>query len=93
VLVDRDSHGNHAKHCFSSHDKIAPQLSGERNERRAKHHCGRFASLNREPRDAKIIFRGGLNFYRLKQRGEDLIQVEFNEPVSDALTYCFKHHK
>ncbi|CAH0178484.1 hypothetical protein SRABI123_01377 [Pseudomonas sp. Bi123] len=50
-------------------------------------------ALNREPRDAEVIFQGGLSFYRLKQRGEDLIQVEFNEPVSDAMSYYFKHHK
>ncbi|WP_248744016.1 MULTISPECIES: hypothetical protein [unclassified Pseudomonas] len=50
-------------------------------------------ALNREPRDAEIIFQGGLNFYRLKQRGENLIQIEFNEPVSDAMNYYLKHHK
>ncbi|VVM55168.1 hypothetical protein [Pseudomonas fluorescens] len=50
-------------------------------------------SLSRESRDTEVIFQGGLNFYRLKQRGEDLIQVEFNEPVSDAMNYYFKHHK
>lgn len=50
-------------------------------------------SLKGEPRDTKIIFQGSLSFYRLKRRGEDLIQVEFNEPVSDALTYYLKHHK
>ncbi|MBV4518515.1 hypothetical protein KVG88_00435 [Pseudomonas sp. SWRI74] len=49
-------------------------------------------SLRGEPRDTKIRFQGGLNFYRLKRRGDDLIQVEFNEPVYDALTYYFKHH-
>lgn len=49
-------------------------------------------ALNRESRDTEIIFQGGLNFFRLKQRGEDLIQVEFNEPVSDAMNYYFKHH-
>lgn len=50
-------------------------------------------ALNRESRDTEIIFQGGLNFFRLKQRGEDLIQVEFNEPVSDAMNYYLKHHK
>ena len=50
-------------------------------------------ALSREPRDAKIIFQGGLSFYRFKQRGEDLIQVEFNEPVSDAMRFYSQHHK
>lgn len=50
-------------------------------------------SLREFPRDTKIRFQGGLNFYRLKWRAEDLIQVEFNEPVYDALTYYAKTHK
>ncbi|BBS11552.1 hypothetical protein WP5W18C01_16460 [Klebsiella aerogenes] len=36
--------------------------------------------LSSYPRDAKISF-SGLDFYRLKQRGENLIQVEFNQVV------------
>lgn len=50
-------------------------------------------SLSRESRDTEVVLQGGLNFYRLKQRGENLIQVEFNDPVSDAMSYYFKHHK
>lgn len=44
-------------------------------------------ALREVPRDTKIRFQGGLSFYRFKRRGEDLIQVEFNEPVYDALAY------
>jgi len=50
-------------------------------------------SLKEFPRDTKIRFQGGLNFYRLKWRADDLIQVEFNEPVSDAMRYYLKTHK
>jgi hypothetical protein len=32
------------------------------------------------PEDASLSF-GGLVFYRLKQRGDKLVQVEFNQPV------------
>lgn len=32
------------------------------------------------PRDAVLYF-GGLDFYRVKQRGEKLVQIEFNQPV------------
>lgn len=41
--------------------------------------------LKHYPRNTKIRFQGPLSFYRLKRRADDLIQVEFNEPVSDAL--------
>lgn len=50
-------------------------------------------ALREVPRDTKIRFQGGLSFYRFKRRGEDLIQIEFNEPVFDALSYYFDHHK
>jgi hypothetical protein len=36
--------------------------------------------LNGYPLHFKIYF-GGLDFYRLKQRGENFIQMEFNQPV------------
>ncbi len=36
--------------------------------------------LKHYPRDTRISF-SGLDFYRLKQRGENLIQVEFNQVV------------
>lgn len=36
--------------------------------------------LQNYPRDTKIYF-GGLDFYRLKWRGENLVQLEFNQPV------------
>lgn len=36
--------------------------------------------LKHYPRDAKLSF-SGLDFYRLKWRGENVIQVEFNQPV------------
>lgn len=36
--------------------------------------------LSSYPRDTKISF-SGLDFYRLKRRGENLIQVEFNQVV------------
>ncbi|ASD60039.1 hypothetical protein C3397_03650 [Enterobacter cloacae complex sp. ECNIH16] len=36
--------------------------------------------LQHYPRDTKISF-SGLDFYRLKQRAENLIQVEFNQVV------------
>lgn len=41
--------------------------------------------LKHYPLDTKIRFQGPLTFYRLKWRADDLIQVEFNEPVFDAL--------
>ncbi|WP_460139682.1 hypothetical protein [Pseudomonas sp. S2_E01] len=50
-------------------------------------------SLKDFPRDTKVRFQGGLNLYRLKRRGDNLIQVEFNEPVSDAMRYYLKTHK
>ena len=31
----------------------------------------------------ELIFSGGLNFYRFKQRGQNLVQCEFNEPLGD----------
>ena len=32
------------------------------------------------PKDTTLYF-GGLDFYRLKSRGDDLVQVEFDQPV------------
>ncbi len=31
--------------------------------------------------DDMELYFGGLDFYRLKQRGTNLVQVEFNQPV------------
>ncbi len=31
--------------------------------------------------DDSILYFGGLDFYRLKQRGEKLIQIEFDQTV------------
>jgi hypothetical protein len=31
--------------------------------------------------DDCVLFFGGLDFYRLKLRGDKLLQVEFNQPV------------
>ena len=45
------------------------------------------------PRDTKIRFQGGLNFYRLKSRADDLVQIEFNEPVFDAMSQYLKKNK
>lgn len=39
------------------------------------------------PRDTKIRFQGGLTFYRFKFRNDDLVQIEFNERVQDAMHY------
>lgn len=39
------------------------------------------------PRDTKIRFQGGLTFYRFKFRDDDLVQIEFNERVQDAMAY------
>ncbi|MGS3448538.1 hypothetical protein ACB376_11100 [Klebsiella electrica] len=36
--------------------------------------------LKHYPRDTKISF-SGLDFYRLKWRGENLVQIEFNQQV------------
>ena len=36
------------------------------------------------PKDAELLFGGsvdGLSFYRIKSRGENLVQLEFNEDV------------
>jgi len=33
--------------------------------------------------DDELIFSGGLTFYRFKQRGDDLVQCEFDEPLGD----------
>lgn len=41
--------------------------------------------LKHYPRNTKIRFQGPLTFYRLKRRADDLIQVEFSEPVSEAV--------
>lgn len=41
--------------------------------------------LRHYPPETKVRFQGPLTFYRLKWRADDLIQVEFNEPISDAL--------
>jgi hypothetical protein len=38
------------------------------------------AELNVFPNDMEIDF-SGLDFYRLKQRGDNLVQVEFNQQV------------
>lgn len=32
------------------------------------------------PRSTRVSF-GGLRFYRVKHRGDDLVQIEFNEQV------------
>jgi len=39
--------------------------------------------LRHFPSDTKIHFEE-LSFYRLKQRGEKLVQIEFNEPVVNS---------
>ncbi len=31
--------------------------------------------------DDSVLYFGGLDFYRLKQRGDKLVQVEFNQTV------------
>jgi hypothetical protein len=31
------------------------------------------------PEDTEIIFQGGMTFYRTKWRGENTVQIEFNE--------------
>jgi len=31
--------------------------------------------------DCKVAFGGGLEFYRTKQRGPELVQIEFNQNV------------
>lgn len=31
--------------------------------------------------DDAVLYFGGLDFYRLKQRGEKIVQVEFNQQV------------
>lgn len=36
--------------------------------------------LNGLPRDTRISF-GGLDFYRVKRRGPNLVQIEFNQSV------------
>lgn len=35
------------------------------------------------PEDAELIFQGGLTLYRTKGRGDDLVQIEFNEGLLD----------
>jgi len=43
---------------------------------------GELKEMLREwPESAEIQFSGGLEFYRLKRRGEDLVQFEFSENV------------
>jgi len=37
----------------------------------------------------ELIFSGGLGFYRFKQRGDNLVQCEFNDPLGD-LDKAFK---
>lgn len=32
------------------------------------------------PDDAELEFQGGMTFYRLKMRGKNMVQLEFNEP-------------
>lgn len=39
------------------------------------------------PPETKIRFQGPLTFYRFKWRSNDLIQIEFDEQVQDALRY------
>lgn len=41
--------------------------------------------LNHWPSDTEIIFQGGMTLYRLKDRGPGLVQIEFDEPVQDAM--------
>jgi hypothetical protein len=41
------------------------------------------SQLSGLPDDTKLIFAGGLTFYRLKRRGDDEVFVEFNEPQAD----------
>ncbi|QDU52162.1 hypothetical protein [Gimesia panareensis] len=37
--------------------------------------------VERLPDDHNLIFSNGLNFYRFKQRGEKLTQLEFGENI------------
>lgn len=47
---------------------------------------GELMSLLRDlPPSTKVRFQGGLQFYRVKWRGSDLVQIEFNEPISDII--------
>lgn len=32
------------------------------------------------PDDTELEFQGGMTFYRLKMRGKNMVQLEFNEP-------------
>lgn len=32
------------------------------------------------PDDTELRFQGGMTFYRLKGRGKNMVQLEFNEP-------------
>ncbi|WP_298159812.1 hypothetical protein [Brevundimonas sp.] len=32
------------------------------------------------PDDTELEFQGGMTFYRLKTRGKNMVQLEFNEP-------------
>lgn len=34
------------------------------------------------PNDTELIFQGNLTFYRIKRRGENLVQMEFNQIVT-----------
>ncbi len=36
--------------------------------------------LSALPRDTRVSF-GGLDFYRVKQQGPDIVQIEFNQTV------------
>jgi hypothetical protein len=40
--------------------------------------------------DTKLMFADGLTFHRVKRRGEDLVQVELNEPESASASYSEK---
>lgn len=42
-------------------------------------------SLKLYPRTTKVRIQGGLTFYRIKQRADELIQIEFNEPIHDIM--------
>ncbi len=43
---------------------------------------GELKEMLREwPDDLEVVFAGGLDFYRLKLRGENLVQFEFSQNV------------
>lgn len=34
------------------------------------------------PKSTELIFQGDLTFYRIKRRGENLVQMEFNQKIT-----------